>query len=64
VCTEEGGKINTKQKGIFDRKKATLSSWSRKAGKLLCRVLLPPVNYVVEFHIRWKERDSSCADKV
>jgi hypothetical protein len=24
VCTE-GGKINTKQKGIFDRKKATLS---------------------------------------
>ncbi len=30
VCTE-GGKINTKQKGIFDRKKATLfSSWSRK----------------------------------
>jgi hypothetical protein len=24
VCTE-GGKINTKQKGIFDRKEATLS---------------------------------------
>jgi len=60
-------KINTKQKGmIFERKKSNslLLHGSRKAGESYADYYCLPVNYVVEFHVRWKGRDSSCADKV
>jgi hypothetical protein len=51
---------------IFERKKSNslLLHGSRKAGESYADYYCPPVNYVVEFHVRWKGRDSSCVDKV
>jgi hypothetical protein len=65
-CTEGGKRLIPSKRGWFLReRKATLFFFmGREKLESYADYYCPPVNYVVEFHVRWKGRDSSCVDKV